>query len=698
MSFHNENLHLTLRSELCTIKKRKHEIYRLNFIWAFKMYTNYQSITVDTFAKYQKLCKQFDTNKTRIEQISVNGNKTSRIVKNLGLFEQIKVFFELVVASLRSCFYKNNPASQSLLDNAWKALKNHQWVRIVKFKKSSPDTKVKKLANHFQKNDPKVNLNSKNPVKPIYVPAKAVFKDDKDRKAFEAQLKDIIRAEEKPSKDDVKVNRTPSPKNREPFVKNCLLYINDVNKFPLDDQSIYEMINQIVQNPLEMKAFVAGLSENNNHKLLFKLLQREKQNVEGPTAKENRQKRLAALFSALSKTQFDAMIQSGKFANMCELKECLKAITTCFTSEQLEKLASSWKNSELKKNSMLIVEIERTQKCLIEVIKALPPGNYLLGKLVAILPHLSSAGKQVCIDKIVSLLPKSRPGFPYDPMNIDNSKHVVFIEKLEALTLLYAQENDLLIDAINKEISAQKGTTQVTPTKKWEVNTSYLNTEYNTEEISKKTFDQDDFTRIVADLENPLKSNDEIRNTLGLMDELSIKALVRMASPKALSKLWGIESKNVNEGSLKTDRTTRLKWVFAALSDDQLKTATESEEFLKILADSENGNSMAAAEIFTVDQLVLIASNWKTHQHFVKVIVKLETEKCIEFLPKVIPNCSPFLQSSLNRRIELIYKSRTNPTRKSLQKQIQDKCDTISRDNKEIYEAWLLYLAKNPNR
>lgn len=718
------------------------------------MYTNYQILSINTLFEYNDSVEKFRTKNFTVEEKSNNEKKTALIIRRLGIFECIRVFFELVIASFRSCTCNKQP----FLNEAWTALKNRQWVRIIKLKNFSSSGKVSNLIDHFQKPQakdanlvkpsdqhpsekpntkfkdmppaqpilkpsteppvkpiPKINAepianpNSKPNVEPIAKPIlkpevkpivnvkKFDFSNAEIRKQFEEQLINIIQTEEK--SEEIKATNNSSPKFREKFVNTCLECLSLLD--PLEDAINLERIDTILENPLEMTAFAKGLSSENNHTLLLKLLQKERQNVEGPTAKEKRTKRLAALFKVLSESQFDEMIKSGEFLEMCGVKECREAITQSFTAEQLGKFASSWKNGSLKKNSLGIESLEKFQNYLKETIKSLPSNDLLLGKLIAILPHLSQICKKDFIEQIAHLPLKSRPGFPYDPADVKASKHHVFIEMLEALTLYYIKENDLQITAFKTEIleSFKLSARQAKPQKHYEVSTGHLNTVYNTEEVKKApTFDQAKLAQLIQALEASNPDFDQIRITLSLMDKSSIESFIQSASPKALKAFWQTESKTLNAKSMFEDRSSRLKWVFAALSDDQIKASIKLEDFLKILTDDQNGNSAAAGEAFTVEQLALIASNWETHVQFIKVIVKFSDEKFVEFLPWVMPHCTPFLKNALFNRIDRAY--RRNPQiRKQLKEQVEVQCNKALAESeakdKKLSQAWWQYYRKN---
>lgn len=754
------------------------------------MYTNYEFVSVDSYVEYNKFRTKFSVNNLSMQETvdPKSGNKTTLIIRNLGIFELIGVFFELSFAKLRSLIGGNKP----FLNEAWTALINYQWVRIVELKEASSHGKVNQLINQFQnkkselpiqkpelpatlteipksipESKPAIQHEVKSNVEPIIPltpvlkpeikpvdqpivkdepkpiikaekaplvkqtmeevskpipkpkeepavqPAKKVtplhkvkevtkrvakkidkfkFSDSTVRIQFEHQLIGIIQEEEKLVEAKAPNSNT---KFRGQFVKTCLEGIN--SRDPKEDEVNFERIDGelgILRNPLEMAAFVKGLSIEDNHKLLLTLLHKERRTLISPKEQNRRTDRLTALFTHLSEKQFDAMIQSGEFSQMCVISECKKAILNSFTAEQLGKLASSWKRIHDKSHKLNA--IQKVPEYMQDIIKGLPADNLLLGKLTTILPHVTKTFKKDFIARIKSLPRKSRPGFPYDLNNVSVSKHCTFIKMLEALTLYHTQENKQHINEFVNKILEEAKLHPAQEKIHYEVNTGHLNTVYNTEEVKKETFDEARIVELASNLKNRFLENQN-SNTLSLMDKDATESLIKAIPPAEIRHFWEAESKTTNAGSLVNDRTDRLKWVFATLSVDQIQASTKSEAFMKILLDSMNGNTDAAAEVFSAEQLAAITSNWKTHKDLLPLITKLTNEKFVAFLPLVIPQSTPYLRNTLYKRIETIYK-RSPEIKKDLKKQIQDQCNKMLEpkpENKEFNETWWAFWNKN---
>lgn len=611
---------------------------------------------------------------------------------------------------------ENKPKIQPIQpeDKPIKSIVNEEPITVL----TPDDNPVKSIANEEPKtvltfedkpvNKPTVEEEVHKPVNQITKPVfktedKFKFADLDIRTKFEMQLSEIIQEEEKSALLGVSIE--PTPKFDELLVNTCLNGINALNSDV--DEKNFKNIDEILKNPLEMKAFVEGLSKGNNHSLLLKLLLKERKTIEGPTGKNDREKRLIALFTLLSDSQFEATINSGEFLGMCGITECRKAITASFTAKRLGKFASNWKSDSSKKNFHNLMAFHEFQNNLKDIIKSLPCDPFLLGKLIAVLPHISSACKKDFINKIISLPHKSRKGFPYDPTNPDASKQGLFKEMLEALAVYYTKENDQrIITSNNEKESAKLASDQAKPQKHYEVNTGHLNVVYNTEEIKKEKFDQAKLQELVKILEIPYLDSEDPRyslaqttKTLSLMGKEDTESLIKMASPKALNRFWEIESKTTNHGSIIEDRTARLKWAFAALSDDQLKASASPEKshevphFLKILMDDKNGNSQAAADALTVDQLVLIASDSRTHTALIHVITKLKSDKFHEFLlpenlDKVMPHCTPTLTEAILKRVDSFHvREMPGKQKKGLRDRIKEKYNEVlkkhqAKDNK----------------
>lgn len=581
------------------------------------MYSHYQVLSKNTLPEYNDLIQKFNSPPFIIKKID---EKTTTIIRKLGIFECIKSFFELSIASLQACCSK-----QPYLVEAWTALKNRQWIQIVELKSSPQKGK-------FDLSDVEV------------------------KEKFENQLIEIIRDEEKQETPEATPTLNSSVKFRQMFVDRCLKSLTSLD--PAENEINAERINTILENPSEMDAFVKGLSSGSDHSLLFRFLLNERRNVLALSAREARVKRLSAVFKLLSEVQFDAMIKSGEFLEMCGVEECRKAIINSFTVDRLGKFAASWKNKDVRFRSILDI-----QGYLREIIKSLPADRLLLGKLVAILPHLASPCKEDCSKKIASLPAKSRPGFAYDPKNVDASKQGLFKNKLEKLMLFYMKQNDLrmLTPPPANPAAAKMPTPSLKPQKHYDVNLGHLKTIYNADELKKSTLNQAELDRFIQALESNERNFDQINTFLSTMDKASFETFVRSASSKALERYWEVESRAEYAGKLKDDRVIRLKWAFASLSEEQIKSATDYESFLKILLDNTNGCSEAVGEAFTVDQLTLIASNPKTHHAFIKVIEKLTNEKFCEFLPKLIPHCSRVLKEALINKIDKCFQIKVRP-------------------------------------
>lgn len=661
------------------------------------MYSHYQVSSTNTLIEYNNLIQKFNPDNFSIKEETENSSKGEKkvtsIIRTLGIFECMRSFFELSMASLRACCCKEQP----FLSEAWAALKNRQWIQIVELKNAPAENKVNQLVDHFQKPQPIATP------PPVVVKLEKIdFSNAETREKFEKQLIEIIKVEAPKTT----LPPSSSSKFRALFVNACLKGLSSLDA--TEDETNAERIDTMLENPLEMNAFVKGLSLEGNHSSLFKFLLKERRHVEALSAREARVKRLTAAFKLLSESQFDAMIKSGEFLEMCGIKECRKAIVNSFSAEQLGKFASSWKDKSLSFQSIL-----KIQDCLQEIIKGLPTDDLLLGKLVAILPHIASACKKDFIKQLAALPTKSRPGFVYDPKDVVASAQGLFKKTLEALTLQYAKENDLRIHtpATKTMNNGQGAATPPKPQKHFEVSTGHLNTVYHTEEIKKKPFGQAEMDQLIQALESKNRNFEPINAALSSMDKPSIEKFVRTASSEALERFWEVESKTENAGSLRKDRVTRLKWVFAALSDEQIKSATNYESFLKIMTDDTNGCSEAVGEAFTSDQLALIASNWKTHVAFIKVIVKLGNEKFSEFLPKLTPHCTPFLKNALINKIDRCPQIKVKPrlvpnaiakkikSKNDFRVEIEAQCNVVlaqsDKNGKELSQAWWLYYGEN---
>lgn len=629
------------------------------------MYTNYQILTVNNL-EYKKIRQKFDKQSFQIKKNNVHDLKTVSFVRKLGVFEAIAVFFELIMASLRSCVYGKAP----YLTDAWKELKSFRWVRIVNVNKSEADIR------HFYSRPENIKIIQKHQ-----------FFDSRIRKNFEDKLNKIVGKEGI----DTKTADTSNLKFRQKFVERSL-------SIP-DDEHLYELVDDMVSNPKEMTAFAEGLFKDNSL-LLNRYLLRECKVVFGDSEMKRRQKRLSALISVLTPLQIELLIESSHFLKLCVLKESSKAIAISFDSEAFGKLASSLKSKKKGANSF-----EMIQEALPDIIGNLPKDRLVLGKLIALLPAVGEPCRIPFIEQIKSYAAFYR-SFLIRESKIENSRAKkepplelgTLIQKFEALLLYYIEENTRAYRESKQPNLGGKVLSTPKPPVHYHVNLGHLNTVYKNEEIKKLTFNQTDLTNLIKSLENTDVHSSEIAETLASMDQTASENFIKLipAESKALENFWKMESKPQTARSLLNDRVRRLEWIFPVLSEKQLKASSKFPSFVALLSDDHNDITETAANFFSIDQLVWIASDWLTHIPLKKIILKLEKKKFKELIDHkdFIPHCTPFLSTVLIAKLEsnLFIKDKSKTI-----KEIKEYSLKSLYDKKGLASAWDEFSKQNPN-
>lgn len=493
---------------------------------------------------------------------------------------------------------------------------------------------------------------------------------------FSAELQGIIELEEsEESLHHLSLKSTRQSNSlviRNNLINGTLQKLGDLT---IANQDIYYQIN--IMSKEEIEIFTSRL-EIGSSKSLEQLWIRESVVVFSESDNLEREERMKSIFRYLSDEQFTFSVHSGIFVKMMSQKPCAKAAAIIFTTQQLETLASDW----------------NTHFAIKDIIGELPADKHLLRKIVALLPYTTYK----FFDKISKVighlrLSKSR----------ENKARTKI--KLQKLAAYYAPRNEQKI--LDQEMKKTQAILKSSPSsslatspsqKKWSEVQAITTPQYRQTPIEACRIDwsEDMLEQFIRDFPEASHDENKLTEQLNSMNEHTIQALIKNIDVNSLYMLWNLDSKTLQAQSSIELRNLRLACLFRTLSDEQLLASLQNVDFLNILNDNSNGCSEVAAKNFNALQFKMLTNDYKNHKYLRSVIESLPIDgRLLAILNAIIPNISPWLDSSITKIIQVKMRAHTNQeVRKELLALCKQGINACYKDEKLMVE-WAIFKMKN---
>ena len=340
--------------------------------------------------------------------------------------------------------------------------------------------------------------------------------------------------------------------------------------------------------------------------------------------------KLQHIFMALSEEQLRASTA------------CCNAITQPFKAKTIAQVINKTQLEILASNTQVI-------DFLYDIVKNIPRNDpFFLGKIVVLLPYATQP-----LDGPLKIIFRS---FPVP----DESERKLFINlapNLERLLDYFVAKNEKAKAEIKEKAVLSRNSS-----KKWDSpDTQYKKYRSNSVATPKPVWTQAMYSDFCCEIHVVQVSDniDYFRNKFDSMDEATLLKYVVNASTKCLDKLWEVDKTFTAQGDQIAARNERLRVVFSKLSKDQLYIASSNVNFLKLLSYNDDGISGIAAEIFTADQIGLIAypdedANITAQKHaaLVYLINKFPKENLEQKIRAIIQYATPELAKELKAVVE----------------------------------------------
>lgn len=417
----------------------------------------------------------------------------------------------------------------------------------------------------------------------------------------------------------------------DPFIKEL---ISIVKAPTATEQDFWERMDQMSDK--DIQNFVSKLSSDKKGKHSsseLDFLWRRFKGVESqPSAKERKKDKFAAVVSSLSEQQLSASFNSPDFLNILNQEEYRYVAVNTMTSRQLELFAADSQRHTL----------------LAKMIIKLKPDEFILGKLVAVMPQATQVMKGPLIQQLSHLSPVAS-------FNIELCKLAEHFIKI----------NNQALQSMNSAPSTTKEV--IKPPSKWATVIANAKPVYaDTHYVEKEKWSDEVFNKFIQQLNSPnyLVNQVELMDALGNMPDDRVKMMVEKASPTQykdlLSHLWAIESKPSNQGSYVTGRKHRLKIVLENLTEEQLKDSIKDNKFWDIFRNTQQPHCKMAAGVLTPEQFKTIISNatLERHSDFATLLTLIkkdspeEKQRLINIIKEVIPHTSPWFALALEVKIK----------------------------------------------
>ncbi len=342
------------------------------------------------------------------------------------------------------------------------------------------------------------------------------------------------------------------------------------------------------------------------------------------------------IFNAFSEEQLKASNLSPKFRNVITHNLKPKAIAEVMNKSQLKIIASNLDTADV----------------LSDILKYIPSDDhFFFGKIAAVLPHATEP-----LRGTLNIIFRSFPPLEEEKRNIN------LITNLESLFKHYIKINE----ASKAELKAKSASTRAPAKRHDSPIVQYKKYHPPSTPAVESRWTEVELSEFIAELQS-IQVDDHVvylKKKFDSMDRISLIKFVERSTGtwvENLDRLWRVDKDFTGEGNQLSARNERMRIVFSHLTDEQLERASANADFLKLLTYTLDGIDGIAAEVFSAEQLALIASPTQDlnpliyrqkHEALVKVIIKLPKENFESKIRAILPYISPRLAEGLKEVIE----------------------------------------------